>query len=115
MVFTRSSKTKAECTTTPSGGRASSSVDSGRMGTGAARGAAFTMPQDVERMRDFRAAYLSKRRTWRDRVSTFVAQVEVHSGAYMFDVREHVLFYSLFGVIVFLVAKSVFKLLTCLQ
>jgi len=75
-------------------------------------GAAFTTPADQERIESFRSRFLSGRRTWWDRVETFMAQVEVHSGAYMFDVREHVLFYSLFAAIVFLVAKSLLSLLT---
>ncbi|MEO2191117.1 MAG: hypothetical protein ABGY24_01590 [bacterium] len=44
-------------------------------------------------------------------VSTFWAQVEVHSGAYMFDVREHVIFYALLAAIVFLVGKSLLTLI----
>jgi hypothetical protein len=43
-------------------------------------------------------------------VSKFWAQVEVHSGAYMFDMREHVIFYALFTAIVFLVGKSLLTL-----
>jgi len=79
-------------------------------GAGQRVGAAFTTPADQERIESFRSRFLSGRRTWRDRVETFMAQVEVHSGAYMFDVREHVLFYSLFAAIVFLVAKSLLTL-----
>lgn len=87
------------------------SVDNA-VGKGASQrvGAAFTTPADQERIDSFRSRFLSGRRTWRDRVETFMAQVEVHSGAYMFDVREHVLFYSLFAAIVFLVAKSLLTL-----
>ena len=91
--------------------RSVGSVDNA-VGKGASQrvGAAFTTPADQERIDSFRSRFLSGRRTWRDRVETFMAQVEVHSGAYMFDVREHVLFYSLFAAIVFLVAKSLLTL-----
>ena len=37
--------------------------------------------------------------------------MEVHSGAYMFDLREHVLFYTLVAVIVYLVGKSILALI----
>jgi hypothetical protein len=78
--------------------------------SGAAAGVAFTSPEDKELVERFRQEFLLKERTFRDRIATFWAQVEVHSGAYMFDVREHVIFYTLFALIVYLVGKSLLAL-----
>jgi hypothetical protein len=73
-------------------------------------GAARTSPSDLELVERFRDNYLRKERTILDGIRTFWAKIEVHSGAYMFDVREHVLFYTVFAVIVYLVAKSLVAL-----
>eukprot|EP00205_Picochlorum_sp_RCC944_P002066 CAMPEP_0182609402 /NCGR_PEP_ID=MMETSP1330-20130603/3503_1 /TAXON_ID=464278 /ORGANISM="Picochlorum sp., Strain RCC944" /LENGTH=122 /DNA_ID=CAMNT_0024828261 /DNA_START=113 /DNA_END=478 /DNA_ORIENTATION=- len=114
MVLTRSTKkgsasrnARSPGTTDEAGGRAAPAAGAGPV----AAGAAFTLPSDEARMRQFRSQFLSTRRTWRHRVSTFWAQVEVHSGAYMFDVREHVIFYALLAAIVFLVGKSLLTLI----
>lgn len=73
-------------------------------------GSAVTLPGDLKLAEDFRVKYLRKRNDLLGAAARYLrmawARIEVHTGAYMFDTREHVIFYALFAALVYLICTS---------
>ena len=73
-------------------------------------GKAVTKPEDLKLAEELRSKYLNNRKDpvglITQCLSGIWARIEVHTGAYMFDMREHVVFYALFAVFVYLICAS---------
>ena len=63
----------------------------GRAGTSETAGAAFTLPADAERIRRFRAQFLTKKRTWRDGVRGERVALLFHGMLAYLRIRIHTL------------------------
>lgn len=73
-------------------------------------GSAVTKPDDLRLVQEFRNKYLNKKKDPIGLIAQYLggvwARIEVHTGAYMFDMREHVIFYALFAVVGYLICAS---------
>lgn len=73
-------------------------------------GSAMTEPDDLKLAEALRNKYLTKKSDPVGLISKYLniawARTEVHTGAYMFDTREHVIFYALFAAMIYLICAS---------
>lgn len=73
-------------------------------------GKAVTKVEDLKLVEEFRHKYLNKRRDTIGWIGQYLrgvwARIEVHTGAYMFDLREHIIFYALFALVGYLICTS---------
>jgi len=73
-------------------------------------GKAVTKAEDLKLVEEFRHKYLDKRKDTIGWIGQYLkgvwARIEVHTGAYMFDLREHIIFYALFALVGYLICAS---------
>ncbi|KAI8112621.1 hypothetical protein M9434_003942 [Picochlorum sp. BPE23] len=74
---------------------------------------AVTLEEDLSKMKEYRDRYLNRDKGGQSvfgRLSSWIRKtvfrLEVHAGPYMFDVREHVGFYLIGAVLLYLLGSS---------